>query len=155
MSSTEEQVAWTASTGIDHVTYANGLFSGAFIIYLLGIGLLEFYSLTRPKSKEELLNQDEVRRVEEGASHNNSTGWIRNFSFLRSSNVEGRNDGRQESYEAIPLDNSPRNGSSEGSATSSETRVNGERDVRGETVFDLGEDDEDDGLNDSYYKEKS
>lgn len=153
MLSTEEQVAWTASTGIDHVTYANGLFSGAFIIYLLGIALLEFYSITRPKSKEELLNQDEVRRVEEGAS-NNSGGWRRNFSFLRSSNGERRNDNRQESYEAIPLDNSIRNGSSEGSATSSQTRVNGEREVRGETVFDLGEDDEDDGLNDSYYKEK-
>lgn len=153
MSSTEEQMEWSAGSGMDHVTYANLLFSGAFIIYLLTISLLEFYLVTVPdklENEEGLENRNEIRRLEEGS--NSPRSWIRNLLHSNNSGNQDEN-GRIESYEAVPLG---RTGPS--SASSSERRERVERELEEEegTVFDIGDLDDAEEINasDSYWKEK-
>ncbi|KAG8874619.1 hypothetical protein FRB98_008338 [Tulasnella sp. 332] len=43
LSATEEQLAWIADSGMDHVTYTVILFSGSFVIYLTAAIIVEIY----------------------------------------------------------------------------------------------------------------
>ncbi|GAA6018593.1 hypothetical protein JCM8202_000573 [Rhodotorula sphaerocarpa] len=67
LSATEEQMQWVAGSGMDSTTYANILFSGAFVIYLVGNGLVELYlHLGRGGAREDDDAEEDVD--EEGGS---------------------------------------------------------------------------------------
>jgi len=174
MSATEEQMSWIAGSGMDAATYINGLFSVSFVIYLVGNVMMDFYEWTKPIQKTEegdsergrsrILEDEEIERG----------GWSRRLfeNFVGRFPGQGRRldgttttsstRGRGRDYESMPLTSGEtrdsvdvRNGEEEGS--SQESFEMGTRRTRregtGETVFDLGEDDEEDHGDDGYWKE--
>ncbi|KAK4048275.1 hypothetical protein OIO90_005894 [Microbotryomycetes sp. JL221] len=177
LSATEEQMRWIGSEiGMDPTTYANILFSTAFILYLVPNGLIELYELTK-KQKDERDQIREIGDVEQAVvNHSNSmTGWrnlfngsVRNvFPGTGRSLSSGNNIGsivtsgaggvemRDRHYESVPL--SLAGAASVGRHNRSTTgdsdfnqgqRPTSEDDRR---VFELG-DEEDDG-GDAYWDE--
>ncbi|GAA5950765.1 hypothetical protein JCM3765_000601 [Sporobolomyces pararoseus] len=168
MSATEEQMSWISGSGMDSTTYIIGLFSGAFVIYLVGVVMLDLFEWTRPNTNtaerrrengeedeetggrgnnrwfENLLSRfpGQGRRVDDDRSRRNGTVGLRNYE-----NVPLTSGGMRDSVDV-------RNGGLDGEEQSSQESFElSTRRRQGETVFDLGEDEEVDNGDDGYWKE--
>ncbi|GAA5916652.1 Ytp1p, partial [Sporobolomyces salmoneus] len=167
MSATEEQMSWVAGSGMDSTTYVNVLFSGSFVIYLVGVGMIDFYEWTRgPTREEEARREVEGRESEEGGETLTRTarGWFENV-------IAGRFPGqgrrleetrtttatRMGDYESMPLTGDRRDSvdvrNEDESQESFELSERRRRAESGGTVFELGEEEEVDRGEDGYWKE--
>lgn len=109
---------WIAGSGMDGATYINILASTAFIIYLVGIAIMELFERTR-------VDGVEWKGDEEGSG---GSGWGRRLPGWLGRRSEGSSVGvGGEEYEAVPL-----------GTAGVRSRGNGSEDV----VFELGDDEE-------------
>ncbi|KAM0791544.1 hypothetical protein ACM66B_005992 [Microbotryomycetes sp. NB124-2] len=173
MSATEEQVKWVGGeVGMDATTYANILFSGAFVVYLVGVALVELYE-RQALAKQERDDARERGDVEDQGRHGSLRDEVRSWFKLSSFPGVGRTVGgrttsstsgangvgaglemRDRHYETVPS-------SLAGAAAASNPRFQanapsrsaGQLDMDDDRrVFDLGEEEDDDG-GDHYWDE--
>ncbi|GAA5991777.1 hypothetical protein JCM5350_005421 [Sporobolomyces pararoseus] len=163
MSATEEQMSWISQSGMDSTTYIIGLFSGGFVIYLVGNVMLDFFQWSsRPTGEESSQADVETGRGGRGSWFENVwkrfPGRGRRLDDDRSRNGFAGN----RTYENVPLTSGEmrdsvdvRNGGFEGEeeGSSQESFELSTRRRQGETVFDLGDDEEVDNGDDGYWKE--
>lgn len=162
MSATEEQMSWISGSevGMDSATYINGLFSGAFVIYLVGVALMDFFETTRPTESiptDRVHDEEMGARVERGTRRTGS--WLENvwatFPGQGRRLDEGRNTTHapNREYEHIPLTSGGEIAEEGSSQESFELGSRRRRVETSETVFELGEDDAEDNGDDGYWKE--
>lgn len=126
---------WIAGSGMDGATYINVLASTSFIIYLVGVAMIELFERTRIDGVEWKGGDEEG---------NGGSGWGRRLPAWFGRRSEGSSVGvGGEEYESVPL----------ASTSTTRSRSNGSEDV----VFELGDDDEheSDQLEDWTREEKS
>ncbi|GAA6022906.1 hypothetical protein JCM11491_006624 [Sporobolomyces phaffii] len=167
MAATEEQMAWVAGSGMDSTTYVNGLFSGAFVVYLVAVALVDLFVATRaPGAPRRRTHDVEATADDDGSTRRAppSSSWWRDVVARttgwsdrgRGAATEGsRRDGE---YESVPLTTDHVvAGSSEESFELERRRTDGPtrhtRDETAETVFELGDEEEEDRGDDGYWKE--
>ncbi|ORY84085.1 hypothetical protein BCR35DRAFT_303135 [Leucosporidium creatinivorum] len=164
LSATEEQMQWVAGSGMDATTYANILFSGAFVIYLVAVALVEGYEWgARPQEEKE----GDVERAEGGGGGRtiwgipvpSVVGGMGLFPGAGRS-LNGRERGEEmRQYESVAMEptttsgtrsshSPPDSGFGEGRVRLDSMQEDGDR-----RVFDLGEEDEDEG-DDKYWEER-
>lgn len=139
LSSTEEQMQWVAGSGMDSTTYANILFSGAFVLYLAAVFLVELYERgVAPKES----NGNEGRAggdIEAGRSWygipipSSFTGS--GFPGIGRSLRDGGQSVRNDDY--VPMSQVPDSG------------YGGDREV-----FEVGGDEDEDGGDDAFWEER-
>lgn len=174
MSATEEQMQWVAGSGMDATTYINILFSGSFIIYLVGVGMLDFYELEGTRREKRDRIREGVRDGLGDEELGGGRGWLegvwsrfpgqgRRLNEMRSGGM--RRDTAE--YEQMPLTEGResvdvrlggREGSGSGSGSGSIESVEMgtrryPREESGETVFELGDEEDEDNGSDGYWKE--
>lgn len=151
---------WVAGSGMDATTYANILFSGAFIVYLVAVALVEGYEWgARPKEEQE----EDVERAE--GVEGRRTLWGIPVPSLRGGislfpgsgrSLNGPNQGEEmRQYESVAME--PRNGSSPPDSGFGEgggrVRLDSMQEDGDRRVFDLGDEEEDEG-DDKYWEER-
>lgn len=164
MNGTEEEMAWLEGSKMDFTTFANGLFSEAFVVYAVACALVELFQRS---SKPREVTGDDVEHGGAPPTHTTSS-WLpaiisRLPSFITQHSptsqlgfsrptrpATGLDGAGVEGYEAVPLTatstntTQPERGLHPESGTSSQDSA--------ETVFDLGEDEDDGG--DDFWEEK-
>ncbi|GAA5925569.1 Ytp1p [Sporobolomyces koalae] len=162
MSATEEQMSWVAGSGMDSTTYINILFSGAFVIYLVAVAMVDLYALTKVKPRA---GEPRGRNFEDQVDLEERGRWFRNaWTRVVTGSSRDERAGRTTTneFESVPLtsgDDSIVQGETnpDTSQESFELTSRGSRPTRQEeTVFDLGdeEDDDEDRGDDGYWKER-
>lgn len=141
LSATEEQMQWIAGSGMDSTTYANIMFSGSFIIYLVGAALLELYERL---AEAKAAPPPEAGDLENGGGRAWFGIQLPSYFPGQGSRLGGPREPVGDAYEALPLTASGSAGSSEG-AEERERREDRERTIFGVGDEELGEDLEDDG----------
>ncbi len=163
MNGTEEEMAWLEGSKMDFTTFANGLFSEAFLVYAVACALVELYErLAKPRE----VTGDDIERGDAPPTTSTS-GWLptvigrlpsflsqhsaaSRLGFSRSARPATGGDGSgAEGYEAVPLQSTSTSHNHQvvraDPGTSSQDS--------GETMFELGEDEDDGG--DDYWEEKA
>ena len=179
LSATEEQLAWVSTSGLDSTTYANGLFSLAFILYLTVAAMIETYErLAAAKDRREF--GADSGDLEEGARQrlpSRPSSWsplalfgalVALFSSSSShGGIRGGGDAERarlaHEYESLTGEAAQRpHGSTRSSSHDSEPdslelaeRHTQTRRRSNGTIFEVGEEDEDDDGGDDYWKEET
>lgn len=151
---------------MDATTYINILFSGSFIIYLVGVGVLDFYEFERGRREKRERIREGVRNGLRDEEVGGGRGWFEGVWSRFPGQGRSLNETRRDTaeYEAMPLTSGRESvdvrsgggsGSGSGSIESVEmgTRRNHHREESGDTVFELGDEEEEDDGGDGYWKE--
>ncbi|KAK4047121.1 hypothetical protein OIV83_005573 [Microbotryomycetes sp. JL201] len=163
MSATEEQVKWVdGEIGMDATTYANILFSGAFIVYLVGIALVELYE-RQARAKQERDDARERGDVEDQGRHTSLQEEFRSWFGLKLDSFPGRgrtvgrmdgatvasNSGLEMSdrhYETVPSSLAGAAAAANARFQPSQAQPSGRPELDDDRrVFELGEEGDDDG----------
>jgi len=163
MNGTEEEMTWLEGSKMDFTTFANGLFSEAFLVYAVACALVELYErLSKPRE----VTADDAERGDAPPTSPPSSNWLpaiiaqlppfltqhttaSRLGFSRPTRPTTGADGTGvEGYEAVPLQSTGASPSSQNVQAEPGTSSQGS----GETMFELGEDEDDGG--DDFWEEK-
>lgn len=147
LSATEEQMGWINSVGMDSTTYANILFSGAFVIYLVAVALVEFYERGSRTDLEKEGDLEQGGRRIWGIPLPAFAGSV----FPGAGRSLRSEEAVSAPYESVPMSNRSPPDSGFGEAGGRVRLDSMAEDGLNRSVFDLG-DEEDEG-DDKYWEE--